>query len=283
MFNVSINFLRPARICQSIGLAAFVIIIGAFSLVEGSSANAGVPQNPKPTIVLVHGAFAESASWNAVATQLSKRGYRVVAAANPLRSVRADANYVASVIRSIDGRVVLVGHSYGGSVISSAAVGNPQVKALVYVAAFAPSQGESALELSNRFKGSTLGSALDKPIKLPEGGNELSIRQERFRDQFAADVPVVDAARMAVTQRPIAEAALGEASGEPAWRGVPSWFIFGTADKNIPAEALRFMADRAGSKKTVAIEGASHVVMVSHPQAVAQLIMKAATETIDRP
>ncbi|HEV2511621.1 alpha/beta hydrolase [Bosea sp. (in: a-proteobacteria)] len=235
------------------------------------------PARPaKPTVVLVHGAFADSSSWNGVISILQRGGYRVVAAANPLRGVRADADAVAGVVKGIEGPVVLVGHSYGGSVISEAAEGRSNVKALVYVAAFAPEAGETALGLTGKFPGSTLGGALAPPVKLTSGGNDLYIEQSRFPQQFAADVPASQARLMAAGQRPIAEAALTEASTAPAWKSVPSWFIYGSQDKNIPPAALGFMAERAKSRQTVEVKGASHVVMVSHAPAVATLIEKAA-------
>lgn len=235
------------------------------------------PARPaKPTVVLVHGAFADSSSWNGVISILQRDGYKVVAAANPLRGVRADADAVAGVVKGIDGPVVLVGHSYGGSVISEAAEGRANVKALVYVAAFAPEAGETAIGLTGKFPGSTLGGALAPPVKLTSGGSDLYIDQTRFPQQFAADVSASQARLMAAGQRPIAEAALSEASTAPAWKNVPSWFIYGSKDKNIPPAALGFMAERAKSRQTVEVKGASHVVMVSHAPAVARLIAKAA-------
>ena len=240
------------------------------------SAVNNMPNKPKPTVVLVHGAFAESSSWNGVIKNLLSQGYPVIAAANPLRSVTGDAEYLAGILKSVDGPIVLVGHSYGGSVIGSAARGNADVRALVYVAAFAPDKGETAAELSGRFPGSTLGPTLAPPVNLPGGGKDLYIQQDKFRSQFAADIPEAEAKLMAASQRPITEAALNEASSEPAWKTIPSWFVFGTADKNIPLAALTFMAQRAGAKKTVEIKGASHVVMVSHPDSVAKLIAVAA-------
>jgi pimeloyl-ACP methyl ester carboxylesterase len=234
-------------------------------------------EDAKPTIVLVHGAFAESSSWNGVIGLLEKDGYTVVAAANPLRSVKSDAAAIASVVASIKAPVVLVGHSYGGSVISEAAVGLANVKALVYVAAFAPDAGETAAALSGKFPGSTLGSALADPVPLADGGKDLYIRKDKFRAQFAADVGESDAKLMAATQRPITEAALNEASTEPAWKNTPSWFVYGDQDRNIPAAAIAWMAERAHAKQTIAIKGASHVVMVSNPEAVAKLIESAAT------
>jgi pimeloyl-ACP methyl ester carboxylesterase len=233
-------------------------------------------QNSKPTVVLVHGAFAESSSWNGVLIRLIAKGYPVVAAANPLRGVKSDADFVASVLNGIKGPIVLVGHSYGGTVITNAVSGNKNVKALVYVAAFAPDTGETAAELSGRFPGGTLGPTLAPPVALPDGGKDLYIQQDKFRAQFAADVPEDQAKLMAGTQRPITEAALNEASGAPAWKTIASWFIYGDRDLNIPEAALSFMAKRAGSKETVVVKGASHVVMVSHPDAVAKVIEHAA-------
>jgi len=230
----------------------------------------------KPTVVLVHGAFADSSSWNGVVKILEKDGYSVIAAANPLRSVKSDAQSVADVLASVKTPVVLVGHSYGGPVISEAAYGNANVKALVYVAAFAPEKGETAAELSGRFPGSTLGPTLSAPVELADGGKDLYIQQDKFHDQFAADVSQADAKLMAATQRPVTVAALNEAATEPAWKTVPSYFVYGDQDKNIPAQALAFMAERAHSKQTVVVKGASHVVMVSNPKAVASLIETAA-------
>jgi pimeloyl-ACP methyl ester carboxylesterase len=231
----------------------------------------------KPTIVLVHGAFADSSSWNRVIPILQHGGYTVVAAPNPLRGVRADADVVADVVKGIDGPVVLVGHSYGGSVISEAAEGLTNVKGLVYVAAFAPDTGETALGLTGQFPGSTLGPALAPPVRLTTGSNDLYILQARFHDQFAADVPAPEARLMAAGQRPVAEAALSEASTAPAWKHLPSWFVYGDGDRNIPPVAMGFMAERAKSRQTVVVKGASHVVMVSHALEVARLIERAAT------
>ncbi|WP_143745628.1 alpha/beta fold hydrolase [Massilia sp. KIM] len=251
---------------------AIVLLVG----LTMQSRSATVSVAVRPTIVLVHGAFADATSWSEVAAALRTNGYRVIGVANPLRSVKIDAEEVSNVVKSINGPVVLVGHSYGGSVISSAAIGNPNVRSLVYVAAFAPDHGETALELSSRFPGGTLGQALAEPVRTANGGKNLYIDQDKFHKQFAADLPKNRAALMAMSQRPIAEAALTEASGAPAWKSLPSYFIFGTGDKNIPVAALSFMAERAKSRKTVSIPGASHVVMISHSNAVARLIDEAA-------
>ena len=251
------------------------IIALAASLLSGSAM--AQPAKPsQPTIVLVHGAFADSSSWNGVVRILQKDGYKTVAAANPLRSLSGDARYVSDVVAGIEGPVVLVGHSYGGQVISTAANGQRNVKALVYVAAFAPDAGEAVAELAGKFPGGTLGAALAPPVKLASGGVDLSIDHAKFREQFAHDMPAADAALMAAGQRPITEAALTEKSGAPAWKSLPSYFVYGDGDKNIPAKALGFMAERADSKRTVVVKNASHVVMVSHPQVVAALIEQAA-------
>ena len=249
----------------------------AVAVLASVALNAAVAQpTAKPTIVLVHGAFADSASWDGVTKKLIAGGYTVIGAANPLRSVKGDAAVVSGIVKGIEGPVVLVGHSYGGAVISAAANGNRNVKSLVYVAAFAPDTGETALELSGRFPGGTLGSALAAPLPTADGGKDFYIQRSKFHQQFAADVPKAQASLMAAGQRPIAEAALTEAAGTPAWKTLPSYFIYGTADKNIPAAALQFMADRAKSRKTVVIDGASHVVMTSKPAQVARLIEDAA-------
>jgi pimeloyl-ACP methyl ester carboxylesterase len=230
-----------------------------------------------PTVVLVHGAFADSTSWDGVAAKLTADGYHVVSVANSLRSVKTDAAAVSSVLKSVQGPVVLVGHSYGGAVITEAANGNANVKSLVYVAAFAPDTGESSFDLTGKYPGSTLPPTLAKPVPIANGGVDLYIQQEKFPAQFAADVPRAKATLMAVSQRPITEAALKEATVTPAWKSLPSYFVYGKEDKNIPVQALSFMAERAKSRHTVVIDGASHVVMVSHPKEVANLIEEAAT------
>lgn len=255
----------------SVALATAIATTAAFT----TDAAAAEATRPDTTIILVHGAFAESASWNGVVPRLAARGYTVVAAANPLRSVAGDAEVVDGLVRQAPGPVVLVGHSYGGAVISNVHA-DPKIKALVYVAAFAPEQGETVLDLTGRFPGSTLPGALAAPVQHAGGGEDLYIRQDAFGQQFASDVAEAEAAVMASTQRPVAKAALAEASGQPRWKDVPSWFVYGDADRNIPAQALQFMADRAGSRGTVVIPGASHVVMVSQPQEVAALIDRAA-------
>jgi pimeloyl-ACP methyl ester carboxylesterase len=230
----------------------------------------------KPTVVLVHGAFAESASWNGVIADLYERGIASTAVANPLRSLAGDAAYVRDVIAALDGPVVLVGHSYGGMVITEAAARNDAVVGLVYVAAFVPETGESAFDLSTSAPGSTLGDAL-VAYPVASGGNEFAIRRDVFRHQFAADVPVREAGLMGATQRPVTQAALsaGLPTDAPAWKRLPAWFVFGDQDLNIPVAVHRAGAERAGSRGTREIAGASHAVGVSQAALVAQTIADA--------
>lgn len=245
------------------------------------AAPANAQTNPapaaRPTIVLLHGAFADSSGWNGVAKELLQAGYPVVSVANPLRSVKGDAEYLSSTLSSIPGEKVVVGHSYAGMVMSTAAAGSPNVKALVYVAGFAPEVGESGASIGARFPEGTLGQALAKPVLLSDGSKDLYIDQSKFWAQFAADVPKDDAAQMAATQRPITEAALNEPARAAAWKTIPSWFIYGSLDKNIPASAQAFMAKRAKAREAIEVKGASHVVMISHSKQVAELIQRAAS------
>ncbi|WJH37985.1 alpha/beta hydrolase (plasmid) [Aliirhizobium terrae] len=237
----------------------------------------GYAADPKPTVVLVHGAFADASSWGGVITRLEDEGFPVIAVANPLRGVKSDADYVRRVVAGVSGPVVLVGHSYGGSVINDAVPTEGNVKALVFVAAFAPEEGESAAQLSGKFPGSTLAGTLGNAVELEGGQKDLYIDQDKFHDQFAADVSKDEARIMAATQRPVTEAALGEPSAKASWKNIPSWFVYGDADKNIPPKVLSWMAERAHSKETVVVKGGSHVVMVSHPAVVAKVIEDAAT------
>ena len=230
----------------------------------------------QPTIVLVHGAFAESASWDDVIVPLRAAGHPVIAAAIALRSLAADAASVSDLVRSIDGPVVLVGHSYGGATITNVAADAGDITALVYIAGYALNPGESCGDGSALAPGGTLAPTLHK-VPLTGGDTDLYISQDKYHEQFAADLPREKTALMAVGQRPATASSLAEPStGSPLWKTVPSWFLFGELDLNIPVGAHRIMAERAGSRGTVEIAGASHVVGMSHPQETAQIIMEAA-------
>jgi pimeloyl-ACP methyl ester carboxylesterase len=232
----------------------------------------------KPTIVLVHGAFAESASWSSVIDSLVDSGQPAIAAANPLRGLATDAAAVGDLIRTIDGPVVLVAHSYGGAVISNVPADAGQIIGLVYVNAFAPDPGESCFSLAGLFPGSTLGPDTSRAVPRTDGTTDLYIVRDRFQKLFCADVPAPQATRMAATQRPATQEALSEPSGErPLWRELPSWFLIGEEDRIIPPQLQRFMAERAGAQRTLAIPGASHALPVSESKATTDLILEAVT------
>jgi pimeloyl-ACP methyl ester carboxylesterase len=237
------------------------------------------PKGPllRPTIVLVHGAFAESASWDRVIDPLVAEGHRVIAAANPLRSLATDAAAISDLVRTIEGPVVLVAHSYGGAVISNVDADAGEIAGLVYVNGFAPDAGESCFQLAGMFPGSTLGGTTIQPVPRSDGTTDFYVAQDPFHDIFCADVPAPQAAMMAATQRPVTQEALVEPSGEhPLWRNVPSWFLIGEEDRIIPAALQRHMAERARAQRTVAVEGASHAMPVSRPDATVQPILEAA-------
>jgi pimeloyl-ACP methyl ester carboxylesterase len=266
-----------SRRTKSMVVATAVAALSLFA-VTAASAQPGGHAARKPTVVLVHGAFADSSGFTAVTRRLSADGYPVVAAANPLRGLSSDAAQVKALLASIDGPIVLVGHSYGGAVISTAAAGDPDVRALVYLAAFVPEAGESAEALANRFPGSTVGQSL-KPVPLPDGQVDLYINPAVYRANVAADLPARDAAVYAITQRPATGTALGEpAAGTPAWRTIPSYNLIAGADRIIPPATQQFMAKRSGAKVQV-VKGASHLVFVSQPGTTAAFIEKAARET----
>jgi len=232
------------------------------------------------TIVLVHGAFAESASWDRVIDPLVAEGHDVFAAANPLRSLSADAAAVSDLVRSIEGPVVLVAHSYGGAVISNVDADAGDIVGLVYANGFAPASGENCFGLAAMFPGSMLGEETARPVPRSDGTTDLYIAAESFHDIFCQDVPAQEAALMAATQRPATQEALVEPSGEPLWKHVPSWFLIGEEDRIIPAALQHYMAKRAHAHRTIEIPGASHALPVSHPEATAHLILDAAAVRI---
>ena len=234
----------------------------------------------RPTIILVHGAFAESASWDAVIDQLRDGGHPVIAAANPLRSVAADAAAVADVVRSVDGPVVLAAHSYGGMVTSNVPADAGEIVGLVYANGFAPEPGEHCFQLAGMFPGSMLGPETARPVPRSDGTTDLYVAPDSFHDIFCQDVPAPQAALMAITQRPATQEALTEPSGDPLWKDVPSWFLIGEEDHIIPAELQHYMAKRAGAHRTLEIPGASHAITVLQPDATAQLILEATAVTV---
>ncbi len=232
--------------------------------------------SPAPTVVLVHGAFADGSSWNGVIERLNQSGAAVTAVANPLRGISLDSAYVAGVFEQTPGPVVAVGHSYGGAVITNAATDAENVVGLVFVAAFAPEGGERLGDVSATSKDSVLGTVL-VPHRYPsaDGGEavEFTIDPAGLRDAFAADLPPAQAALLAATQRPVAELAFTEPNGAPAWKRLPSWAVVATADKAAGTDITRSMAERAGAAVTEA--DASHVAMVSQPEAVTDVILQA--------
>jgi pimeloyl-ACP methyl ester carboxylesterase len=232
----------------------------------------------RPAIVLVHGAFAESSSWDGVVHPLLDAGHPVIGAANPLRGLASDAAALSDLIRTVDGPVVLAAHSYGGNVISNVDADAGEVVGLVYVNGFAPEPGEHCFQLAGMFPGSMLGPETSRPVPRSDGTTDLYVASDSFNDVFCQDVPAQQAARMAITQRPAAQEALTEPSGDrPLWKDLPSWFLIGEQDRIIPPQLQRFMAERAGARRTIEVPGASHAIPVSQPQATARLILEAAS------
>jgi pimeloyl-ACP methyl ester carboxylesterase len=250
----------------------------AMTVLQPASAAAQTRQpGAAPTVVLVHGAFADSSGWNGVVERLQAAGVRVQAVSNPLRGIAIDSAYVASAIAQIPGPVIAVGHSYGGAVISNAASRADNVVGLVYVAAFAPDEGETLAQIEEGSKDSVLNTALLER-KYPVGsggaaGTEFLIKPESFHSAFAADLTARDAAVAAATQRPVSSLAFSERNGPPAWKRLPSWAVVPKGDKAAGSDVLRSMAKRAKAS-TTEVEG-SHVIMISKPEAVTSVIMRA--------
>jgi len=269
-----LRFARTMLAIVTLGALAAVCAVGvSASASTPTSQNSTPTSSGKPTIVLVHGAWADASSWSGVTTRLQADGYSVIAPSNPLRDLTTDSAYLRSVLATISGPIVLVGHSYGGMVMTNAATGNSNVKALVYIAAFAPDTGETVAGISALNPGSELTPA-NLTFRAFPGGTDAYITPSSFRKVFAGDVPEVTAAEMAASQEPISAAVLSEPSGPPAWSTIPSWYMVATHDEAIPPATERFMAKRAHAI-TVQISS-SHAVLVSHPQDVTNLILEAA-------
>jgi pimeloyl-ACP methyl ester carboxylesterase len=239
------------------------------------SAQAG--SDTSPTVVLVHGAFADASSWNGVIQRLQTKGVEVSAPPNPLRGISIDSAYISGVFDETPGPILAVGHSYGGAVITNAATEAKSVVGLVYVAAFAPDEGETLGAVSADSKDSVLNSALVS-LHYPSAngggqGVEFAIEPAKLKEAFAADLPGEQTALLAATQRPIAELAFSEPTGPPAWKRLSSWAVVASGDKAAGADLVRAEAQRAGAKITE-VEG-SHVIMISQPQAVTDVILEA--------
>jgi pimeloyl-ACP methyl ester carboxylesterase len=271
-----------------IGAAALALAVGAGVATLAPTASAATltataahHSGPKPTVVLIHGGFADASNWNGAITDLEKQGYPVMAPANPLRGIPTDAAYIRSVLASISGPIILVGHSYGGAVITNAAAGNPNVKALVYVAAFVPDVGEQLGVLINKFPGSLIGGDLNQvPFTNPDGstGVDLYLKPDKVGEAFAGDLSKHDQALIAAEQRPFSAESFTDVTTAAAWHTIPVYGVVAGADKAIPPALELWEYQRANAKKVVEVPGASHVVMISHPDVVANLIEQAADD-----
>ena len=235
----------------------------------------------EPTIVLVHGAFADASSFRPLYDSLLGEGVTMIAPPNPLRGLTGgDGEYLKGVIAAIDGPVLLVGHSYGGSVITAAGTAD-NVVGLVYISGFAPDEGENLTDLQSKFPAPKIAAFIVQH-QLPEGGTEFTLAPDGFHESFCADIPADDAAFYAIAQRPLAAVALTESAPTPAWRSHPTWAVLPTADGAIDPGVHRFSYDRMGAQITE-VEGASHVVMISHPKEVAEVVITAARTCAAQP
>ncbi len=291
----TITTARPSRlrlVIAAVILALASLLAAAFAGGPARAANAGELNwagKTRPVIVLEHGAWADSSSWDAVIRILTREGFTVYAPPNPLQGLTADASYLHDFLTenaALAGKpVVLVGHSYGGAVITDAAVGDPEVKALVYVDAFIPAKGESigALLARPQGAGSCIGgnpATVFDPVPFPgapKGDVDLYLQPGKFPGCFASGLSASEAAVLAATQRPLAASAVAEVSGTPAWKTIPSWAVVGTADKVIPPALLTFMADRARARITDV--NAGHLSLISKAGIVAGVIVRAAWVT----
>jgi pimeloyl-ACP methyl ester carboxylesterase len=269
---------RKARFTLiGLAVAGLIGIPSAVASASTSSHSDTAGSAVKPTIVLEHGAWADGSSWDGVVTRLQNDGYTVDVPPNPLRGPDSDSAYLASYLAAVPGPIVLVGHSYGGFVTTNAATGDANVKALVYVDAYIPAQGDTVNSLTSQFPGSQITPAALNFVASPGGVTDAYVQPSQFRSILANDLPASQAAELAATQRPIAATALTEVSGPPAWTSIPSWAVIGTADHAIPPAAQEFMAHRAHA--TVTEINASHLSLISHPGEVTAVIEEAARHT----
>ncbi|MFY4718784.1 alpha/beta fold hydrolase [Streptomyces sp. LaBMicrA B280] len=282
---------RTTRFVSLLGAAA-AVTGAALAVGPGASADPAAHPHPvalasaavsqKPTVVLVHGAWADASGWTPVAEKLQKDGYTVKAPPNPLRGLTSDAQYIAAYLKQIQGPIILVGHSYGGAVITDAAVGNPNVKALVYIAAFAPAEGDSLAGLNSKPVAHPIPPVPAQPSTYPKPdggtGTELTIDPAKYGDVFLDnELPASEAQALAAEQRPLSLDSVNERSGTPAWASVPSWYMVAKQDHAIAPDLERFMAARAHAH-TVEVNG-PHLIMFTNPRPVTALIERTATAT----
>jgi pimeloyl-ACP methyl ester carboxylesterase len=280
---MSTDISRRQLLAAGAALAGSAAVLGS---AVGTTAAAAAPANrtnpkPKPTIVLVHGGYADSSCWNQTIEELQHNGYTTIAGSNPLRGIPTDAPYIASLLDSISGPIVLVAHSMGGTVITNAAAGKSNVKALVYIAAFVPDVGETQGDLINKFPGSeVLPVSVPVPYTKADGttGTDLYL-SPAGQAAFAADISPAAFRVLQATQRPFDAASFIYPTQAAAWRTIPSWGLVAGQDKAIPPDCERFMYRRANARKIVEVPTSSHVAMISHPEIVADLIDDAARAT----
>ncbi len=271
---------RITALTAAAAAAGLLVTAGMASSVHASSAHASAGTSaaggPKPSIVLVHGAWADSSSWDAVVSQLTRDGYTVYVPPNPLLGISYDSAFIRDFLDTISGPIILVGHSYGGAVITNAATGDKQVKALVYVDAFAPAHGQTIGQLVSAYPGSCVlppANVTAQPYPgAPAGAVDVYIKQDVFPSCMANGLPSSEASELAVTQRPLTSLALTQPSGVPAWKTIPSWAVIGTADHAIPPAELLAMARQAHAHITI-IPGAPHLSMISNPGIVTRVIL----------
>ena len=284
--NPKIVLRRTLKYAATLGAAACVatLALTACSAPSAQTVNqpsAHIVSADKPTIVLVHGAFTDASEWDGVIKRLQAAGYPVVTPPNPLRGMASDSQYLHSFLTSVKGPIILVGHSIGGFVTTEAAVGDPQVKALVYIAALIPDVGETATELVNKYPGATLGDYLQTvPFSLPGGRTDadLYVRPDKFHEVYAADVPESVTDVMAAAQRPVAASMFNEKCTEAAWKTIPSWDLITTKDEATTLAVQHFMAARAHAHATEV--SSSHAVAISHPDEVTSVIQQAAQAAV---